>query len=170
MSGICSFHIHEPIDRWHHFWKHGLHRLPWRSLIDKLDTHEPRANQCKSLVYNNTRQARQSSFFKVMACQVISVQQQALPGDLLTGCWHSPMARGWGLCCPVLPKDWVVLLSAKARASNLLFLLVSHHEASQLLGLALAPLTVATLVPDIWGACALAAHKHLFSTYPNPAA
>lgn len=62
-----------------------------------------------------------------------------------------------------------MLLSAKAGAPNLLFLLFSHHEASQLLVLALAPLIVATLVPDIWGACALAAHKYLFPTNSNPA-
>lgn len=104
MSGVCSFHVREPIDRLHHFWKHGVHTLPWRSLIDKLDTREPRANQCKSLVCNNTRQARQSSFFKVMACQVTSVQQQILPGDLLAERWHSPMAWGWGLSIQSTPR------------------------------------------------------------------
>lgn len=108
MSGVCSFHIHEPIDRWHHFWKHGLHMIPWHFLIDKLDSCDPRANQCKSLVCNNTRQARQSSFFKVMVCQVIGVQQQAWPGNLLAGCWLSPMAWGWGLCSPVsILRTWL---------------------------------------------------------------
>lgn len=108
MSGVCSFHIHEPTDRWHHFWKHGLHTIPWRSLIDKLDSREPRANQCKSLVCNNTRQARQRSFFKVMVCQEIGVQQQAQPGNLLAGCWLSPMAWGWGLYSPVsMLRTWL---------------------------------------------------------------
>lgn len=46
---------------------------------------------------------------------------------------------------------------------NLLFLLLPLHEASQLLALAWALQTVATLVPDIWGTLALTA-RHPMNT------
>lgn len=119
--------------------------IPWHFLIDKLDSCDPRANQCKSLVCNNKASSAELIFqgngLPSDWCSATSLARQSIS-------WLLALTYGIGLR-PLLSsfhtEDLAAMLHERARALNLLFLLLPLQKASQLL--ALAPLSVATSVP-----------------------